>query len=65
MERCLFVFLCGLLIFNWPFLELFRKGLAIYLYGIWLVYSVRLALVTRKAGAAKKSPQTEPGEGPA
>lgn len=65
MERCLFVFLCGLLLFNWPFLELFRQGLALYLYVIWLVYIVVLAIIIRRAGATTRPPQAGPGEGPA
>ncbi len=65
MERCIFVFIFGLLIFNWPLLEIFQKGLATYLYGMWLVYIIILAMITRNSGAAKKEPVNQHGGGPA
>lgn len=34
-ELWLFVFLCGILLFNWPFLDIFSLSLPSYLFGFW------------------------------
>ena len=61
MERFIFIFLFGFLLFSWPILEIFKNRLVIYLYGMWLVYIIVLALAVRKSGGTRKS--TEAGEG--
>lgn len=33
-----FLFLLGILFFNWPFLAIFEQSLAAYLFGIWFLY---------------------------
>jgi len=63
MERCIFVFLFGLLAFNWPFLEMFQQGPVRYLYGMWLGYIVILALVVHRPRGTKKPAEAVGHEG--
>jgi len=44
-ERWVFLFLLGLLLFNWPFLEIFSLSLPYYLFGIWGLYVLMLHIV--------------------
>ena len=56
-----FISLLGLLIFNWPFLEIFRKEVVTYLFVLWGIFVILAALAAvtdrdRKIGnAARKS----------
>jgi hypothetical protein len=49
-----FVSILGLVIFNWPLLEIFREEIASYLYLLWAVFIILLAFVTRSRDVAKK-----------
>ena len=44
-EVWVFFFLLGLLLFNWPFLDIFSLSLPYYLFGVWglFIFVVRLA----------------------
>jgi len=48
-----FVSFLGLVIFNWPLLEIFREELACYLFLLWAVFILLLAFITRSGDAAK------------
>lgn len=43
-EVLLFLFLLGLLLFNWPLLEIFRLSLPLYLFSGWFIFIVVLGL---------------------
>jgi hypothetical protein len=43
-EIWLFVFLAGVLLFNWPFLEIFSQSASYYLFGIWGLYILAIKL---------------------
>lgn len=55
MERYIFIFMFGLLVFGWPLLAIFQSGLVSYLYGMWLAYIIVLAVATRNFGDTKKA----------
>lgn len=63
MERYLFIFMFGLLVFSWPLLAIFQNGLVSYLYGMWLVYIIVLAVATSNSAETKKSTETGQGGG--
>jgi hypothetical protein len=44
-ERWAFLFLLGLLLFNWPFLEIFANALPYYLFGCWGLYILVVKLL--------------------
>jgi hypothetical protein len=37
-ELWFFIFLLGVLLFNWPFLDIFSLSLQYYLFGIWALF---------------------------
>lgn len=37
-EIVIFIFLLGLLIFNWPFMKIFNFSLPIYLFVFWFLF---------------------------
>lgn len=37
-EIWLFLFFLGLVLFSWPFLNIFRNRLSLYLYIVWIVF---------------------------
>jgi hypothetical protein len=47
-ERWLFVSALGLLIFNWPFLDIFGKEIPFYLFVLWSLFIILLALIGRR-----------------
>ena len=56
-----FISLLGLLIFNWPFLEIFRKEVVTYLFVLWGIFVILAALAAvtdrdRKIGNAARKP---------
>ncbi len=40
-----FLFFLGLLFFNWPFLEIFSVSLPKYLFGVWALFIIAIALI--------------------
>jgi len=48
-EVWLFVFLAGLLAFNWPALEVFSRVLPAYLFTAWIALIAALYILARKA----------------
>jgi hypothetical protein len=48
-----FVSILGLVIFNWPLLEIFREEIAYYLFLLWAVFIILLAFITRRGDAGK------------
>jgi hypothetical protein len=42
----IFLFLLGLVLFEWPFLTIFRHHLAAYLFGSWAVFIALIFLAT-------------------
>jgi len=49
-----FVSILGLVIFNWPLLEIFRDEIVHYLFLLWAVFIILLAFITRRGDAAKR-----------
>ena len=49
-ELWAFLFLSGILAFNWPFLEIFSTFLPYYLFGAWgvFIFAVSLVISSRK-----------------
>ncbi len=43
-ESLPFLFLVGLLLFNWPFLEIFQRSLPYYLFGAWFMIIMVIGL---------------------
>ena len=54
-ELWTFLFLSGILVFNWPFLEIFSPFLPYYLFGAWGVFiiAVSLFIASRKKNGNK------------
>jgi hypothetical protein len=48
-ELWLFLFLLGTLLFNWPFLSIFRLSLPFYLFGLWGVFILVIRILIRKS----------------
>ncbi len=47
-ELWFFLFLCGVLLFNWPFLEIFDLSLPYYLFGLWGAFIIVVGMLIRK-----------------
>ena len=47
-ELWFFLFLCGVLLFNWPFLEIFDLSLPFYLFGVWGALIIAVGFVIKK-----------------
>jgi hypothetical protein len=47
-EIWLFLFLLGTLLFNWPFLSIFSLALPFYLFGLWAVFILVIAVFIKK-----------------
>jgi len=53
MEGWLFLFFMGLLLLNWPFLKVFKAVLPYYLFVVWVLLVVAVALMSRGAGKGR------------
>jgi len=42
-----FLFFIGALLFGWPLMSIFRTGLAMYLFVIWLLFIVLIYFATK------------------
>jgi len=47
-ELWFFLFLCGVLLFNWPFLEIFDLSLPFYLFGVWGAFIIAVGFFIKK-----------------
>ncbi len=47
-ELWFFIFLFGVLLFNWPFLEIFDLSLPYYLFIIWAAFIFVVGMVLKK-----------------
>ena len=47
-ELWFFLFLLGILLFNWPFLAIFSLGLPHYLFGVWGAFIIAIGIFIRK-----------------
>lgn len=47
-ELWFFLFFCGVLLFNWPFLEIFDLSLPYYLFSVWAALIIVLGMVVKK-----------------
>lgn len=47
-ELWFFLFFCGVLLLNWPFLEIFDLSLPYYLFGVWGALIIVLGMVVKK-----------------
>ena len=47
----MFIFILGLLGFDWPLLEIFRGGVALYLFVFWFLMIVFVAAASYKSGS--------------
>lgn len=45
-----FLFIFGVLFFNWPFLDIFSLSLPYYLFGAWGLFILLVGLIIRGAG---------------
>lgn len=54
-EVWLFIFLVGLLLFNWPLIDLFEAVLPYYLYAAWVLFILGLGLLSTLRGRAEKN----------
>ena len=45
-----FIYLVGLLLFNWPLMDLFDAILPYYLYAAWVLFILALGLLTTLRG---------------
>ncbi len=54
-ERCLFVFFIGLLVFNWPLLDIFQGEIVAYIYGVWLLFIATLAIALHRSNRSVKA----------
>ena len=52
----IFLFFIGIVLFSWPLISIFKYGLAIYLFVIWLLFIVLIF-------AAARFPEREDGGG--
>lgn len=50
-----FVFLLGLLFFNWPLMDLFGSVLPYYLYSAWVLFILGIGLLATVKGRAEKN----------
>jgi len=41
-----FLFFLGVLLFGWPLMSIFRNGMAIYLFTVWLVFIVLILIIS-------------------
>lgn len=41
-ELWIFIFLIGIVLFNWPFLNIHSGGLTTYLFGVWILFIVAI-----------------------
>jgi len=48
-ELWIMLFIVGILGFNWPFIEIFKTGVAVYLFLFWLVFIVLEAVIGFRA----------------
>jgi hypothetical protein len=48
-EIWLFLFLFGMLLFNWPFLDIFSMSLPAYLFGTWAVFIILVGILIRSS----------------
>jgi hypothetical protein len=53
-EVWLFIFLFGLLFFNWPLMDIFAAVLPYYLYFIWLLFILGIGCVATLGSRAEK-----------
>jgi hypothetical protein len=44
-ELWLFIFIIGTLILNWPFLNIFKMSLPFYLFSIWGIFILVVAIL--------------------
>jgi hypothetical protein len=49
-----FVFLLGLLFFNWPLMDLFGSVLPYYLYSVWFLFILGIGLLATVKGRVEK-----------
>jgi len=45
-----FLFLIGILLFNWPFLAIFGLSLPHYLFGVWGIFILVIGISIKKNG---------------
>jgi hypothetical protein len=43
----IFLFFTGMVLFGWPLISIFKHGLAIYLFIIWLLFIALIFVATR------------------
>ena len=48
-ELWLFLFLIGILLFNWPLLVMFGLSLPYYLFGVWGIFIIVIGISINKA----------------
>ena len=55
-EVWFFIFACGTLFFNWPFLDMFDVTLPYYLFGLWALFiaCVGIFIFATKTGKKRK-----------
>ncbi len=49
-----FLFVVGVLIFNWPFLDIFGLALPYYLFGIWGSFIILIGLLISTVSKSRK-----------
>ena len=54
-EIWVFIFLLGLLSFNWPLLEIFHTEVVAYLFVTWLLFIMLIAFAARRTNSNKES----------
>ena len=52
-----FLFLVGLLCFNWPLMGLFEGLLPYYLYAVWLLFILAIGLLATSRSRGEKNPR--------
>jgi len=54
-ELWLFLFLIGILLFNWPLLVIFGLSLPYYLFGVWGIFIIVIGISINKAMKARNN----------
>jgi len=45
------LFFLGLLLFSWPFMEIFLNTLPFYLFSAWLVFIILMYVASKRSGS--------------
>ena len=54
-ELWLFLFLIGILLFNWPLLVIFGLSLPYYLFGVWGIFIIVIGISINRAMKARNN----------